>query len=107
MLLFLAVHLAVIGHASHIAQVAAERGAHIAASANGSVAGINNASVQASIVARDLGAQLGSAPVVQWNGRAVAVTVHVVTQKLVPFLPNEIHRTVWVAEETFVREQDR
>lgn len=107
MLLFLAVHLAVIGHASHVAQVAAERGAHVAASANGSVNGLQNASIQASTVARDLGAQLGSAPSVQWNGRTVGVTVHIVTQKVVPFLPNEIHRTVWVAEESFVREQDR
>ena len=105
--LFLAVHLAIIGHASHVAQVAAERGAQIAAASNGSVSGLHFAMKQASDVVHDMGAHLGAAPTVQLSGKTVGVTVRLVTQKLVPFLPSTVSRTVWVAREEFVKEQDR
>lgn len=106
-ILFLAVHLAILGHASHVAQVAAERGAQTAAASNGSVSGVRSAINQASAVVHDMGAHLGSAPSVQSNGRTIGVTVQLVTQKLVPFLPSSVSRTVWVAREDFVKEQDR
>lgn len=105
--LFVVIHLAILGHASHVAQLAAQRGAQVAASANGSVDGTQRAVQQASAVARELGAALGSPPTVHWNDRTVGLTVHLVTQKLVPFLPHDVSRTVWMTQETFLKEQDR
>ena len=105
--LFVVIHLAILGHASHIAQLAAQRGVQVAASANGSVDESQRAIQQASTVARDLGAALGSPPTLHRNGRTVGLTVHIVTQKLVPFLPHNVSRTVWMAEESFLKEQDR
>ena len=107
MVLFVGVHLAILGHATHVAQLAAQRGAHIAASANGSVGEIQRAVQQASEVAHELGAHLASPPTLQWNGRTVGLTVHLVTQRLVPFLPTEVSRTVWMAQEAFLKEQER
>ena len=105
--LFLAVHLAVLGHASHVAQAAAQRGAHVAAASNGSMNGLRQAVSLSSNVVQELGGELGSLPVVRRSGRTVGVTVHLVTQKIVPFMPNNLRRTVWVAQEEFIREQDR
>lgn len=106
-LLFLIVHIAVLSHASHIAQVAALRGAQIAASANGSVDEINRAIQQSQQIARDMGTSLATQPQVTWNQRSVGLSVRVRTQSVLPFLPNEVERTVWVAEEKFMMEQDR
>lgn len=105
--LFLVIHFAVLGHASHVAQIAAQRGAQVAASSNGSVDEIQRAVQQASVVVNDLGAHLNAVPIVRWSGQTVGVTVRISTQKLVPFLPHEVSRTVWATQEVFLREQDR
>ncbi len=105
--LFVVIHLAILGPASHVAQLAAQRGVQVAATANGSVDGTQRAIQQASAVARELGATLGAPPTLHWSDRTVGLTVHLMTQKLVPFLPNDVSRTVWVAQETFLKEQER
>lgn len=105
--LFLAVHLVILGHASHVAQVAAQRGAQVAAVSNGSINGFQQATQLSRNVVSELGGTLGSSPVIHRSEKTVGVTVHLVTQELVPFLPNSVYRTVWVAKEEFIREQDR
>lgn len=106
-LLFLIVHIAVLSHASHVAQVAALRGAQIAASANGSVDELGRAIQQSQRIAREMGATITSRPQLKWGERSVGMAVRVTTQSVVPFLPHEVERIVWVAEEKFILEQNR
>lgn len=106
-LLFLSVHLAILAHASHVAQLAAQRGAQVAATANGSVSVLRRSVETVNRTIQDLGGNLDSAPQVKQMNRLVGVSVVLRVQGVVPYLPTRVERTVWVTNEEFIMEQDR
>ncbi len=106
-LLFMSAHLAVLSHASHVAQLAAQRGAQIAAGAYGSPEIMQMAQVQSQQTVADLGGNIVGLPQVLSSSRMTAMTVELSVDGIVPFLPTHVTRTAWVSKEEFVLEQDR
>lgn len=106
-LLFMSVHFAVLAYASHVAQLAAQRGAQLASTSDGSTEVLNNA-IQYSIqTVADLGGSVSRSPRIHQTSLLTGMTVSVEIQQIVPFLPTTLERTVWVSHERFIMEQDR
>lgn len=103
----MAVHVAVIAHASHVAQLAAQRGAQAAAAADGSVNVNTSAIGTATQTVTDLGGHLAQTPQILLLPRLTGMRVDLQIQGIVPFLPTHVQRTVWVSKEEFILEQDR
>jgi hypothetical protein len=104
---FMAAHFAVLAHASHVAQLAAQRGAQIAASADGSVDVLNEAKRHSAQTVADLGGHLAKSPQLLYRSSLTGMKVDLEVQGIVPFLPTQVKRTVWMANEQFILEQDR
>jgi len=106
-LLFMSVHFAVFAHASHVAQLAAQRGAQIASTADGSVDVLSNASQISIRTVAELGGHISQSPRIHHTSFLTGMTVAVEIQRIVPFLPTRLERTVWVSNEQFIMEQNR
>lgn len=105
--LFVSVHLAVLSHARHIALVAAQSGAEIAASADGSNEILMRAREQSLRTVKELGGHLAEVPHVVSTSALVGMQINLEIVGIVPFLPTHVVRTVWVSREQFILEQDR
>ncbi len=104
---FMAAHFAVLAHASHVAQLAAQRGAQIAAAANGSIDVLNKAKRHSAQTVADLGGHLANSPQLLYTSSLTGMKVDLEVQGIVPFLPTQVRRTVWMSNEQFILEQDR
>ena len=103
----MAVHFAVLAHASHVAQLAAQRGAQIAATADGSPDVLSDAQRSSAQTVSELGGNLAASPRLEYTSTLMGMTVELEIQSIVPFLPTRVQRTVWVSNERFMLEQER
>jgi len=106
-LLFTSVHFAVFAHASHVTQLAAQRGAQLASTAGGSVNVLNEAKNVSVQTVAELGGNLAQGPQILFTSSLTGMRVETEIQQIVPFLPTHVTRTVWVSNEQFIMEQDR
>lgn len=101
------VHLASYAYASHVANVAALRGAQRASAQATTAVGIVAGLSEIERVTHELGSTLVVAPRVMLEGDSVRAQVSLKVAKVVPFLPHIVTRTAWAAREDFLRSQDR
>lgn len=106
-ILFMAVHFAVLAHASHVAQLAAQRGAQVAATRDDAPDALSDALRISQQTVSELGGHLAQTPRFVYTSQLTGMTVTLTVQGIVPFLPTQVERTVWVSHERFVLEQDR
>lgn len=106
-MLFMAVHFAVLAHASHVAQLAAQRGAQVAATQDDAPDALTDALRISQQTVSDLGGHLAQTPRFVYTSQLTGMTVTLNVQGIVPFLPTHVERTVWVSHERFMLEQDR
>lgn len=106
-ILFVVVHAAALAHAGQVASLAANRGAQLAASADGT--STSNFFVRQEIqrTISELGNTLESAPQITAYGGTVNVSVRISVSRIVPFLPHTVRRNASAPFERFVEEQDR
>ncbi len=104
---FLGVHATALAHGAHVANVAAIRGAQIAAFSHSEGNDVVRALNEMEQVVSDLGSHIYSAPSLEIGSRSVRVTVKVAVQSVVPFLPTSVTRSAIVSREQFLMEQDR
>ena len=104
---FLGVHATALAHGAHVANVAAIRGAQIAAFSNSEGNDVVLALNEMEQVVSDLGSHMYSAPSLEIGSKSVRVTVKVAVQSVVPFLPTSVTRLAIVSREHFLMEQDR
>lgn len=106
-MLFVAVHAAALSHAGHIASVAANRGAQLAASSNGSSESVSMVRQGIQRTVAELGSRLNSEPQLSTYSGTVEVTVRISVPSVVPFLPDTVSRSASAPLEQFIQEQDR
>jgi hypothetical protein len=97
----------VFAHASHVTQLAAQRGAQLASTAGGSVNVLNEAKNVSVQTVAELGGNLAQGPQILFTSSLTGMRVETEIQQIVPFLPTHVTRTVWVSNEQFIMEQDR
>jgi hypothetical protein len=103
---FLGVHVAALAHGAQVANVAATRGAQVAAT---STSDMPSASVTQEVlqVVTELGSKLRMTPAISATADSVRVTVVLHVQSIVPFLPTSVTRSAIVSRERFILEQNR
>lgn len=106
-ILFVGIHVGSLARAGQVAGLAAFRGAQMAAAADGSAGQTVEVLREIDRTITELGSRASTAPRVLIGPRAVRVSVTVDVEQIVPFLPVSSTRSVTVARETFLREQDR
>lgn len=104
---FLGAQAAAFFHAAHIAQLAAEQGAQVAATAGTFTENVVPALNRMESVVAELGASMSNEPIVRESVQYVETTVSVRIPSIVPFLPTSVSRTTQARWERFLREQDR
>jgi hypothetical protein len=104
---FLGAHAASIAYGSHVATVAASRGAQMTAAVSSQGSEMVMALNEIEQVVRELGANMTTPPVIRIDSESVTVNVTLDIQRIVPFLPTQVSRTASVARERFVMEQNR
>lgn len=104
---FLGAQVAAYFHASHIAQLAAEQGAQVAATAGTFTENVVPALNRMESVVAELGSSMSYAPTVKESVQYVETTVSVRVTGIVPFLPTSVTRSTQARWERFLREQDR
>lgn len=105
--LLVGIHFVQLIHGGHVAVAAASRGAHVASTVQNDGSGAGSVFEVVRSMARDLGSTLEGAPVVEMDADSVTVTVGVVFDGAVPFLPAHIRRSVTVPRERFMTEDER
>lgn len=106
-ILFVIVHAATLAHAVQIASLAANRGAQLAASSEGTSDSAFLVRQEIQRTVNDLGNHLDSSPQLSTYRGNVQVTVRVSIPRIVPFLPIAISRSATAPLESFIEEQDR
>jgi Flp pilus assembly protein TadG len=106
-ILFLIVHVATMTHAGQVASLAANRGAQLAASSEGTSNAMHLVRQEIRRTVNDFGNNLESTPQITVYGGAVNVAVQVSVPRIVPFLPHVIRRSASAPMERFIEEQDR
>jgi Flp pilus assembly protein TadG len=106
-ILFLIVHAAAMTHAGQVASLAANRGAQLAASSEGTSNSLHLVRQEVQRTINDLGNNLESTPQITMFRGSVNVAVQVSIPRIVPFLPYVISRTASAPLERFIEEQDR
>lgn len=106
-ILFLGAHAASLAYGSHVATIAASRGAQMTAAVSGQGREVVAALNEVEQVVRELGARMDTPPAIRIDNESVTVNVTLEIQQIVPFLPTQVSRTAHVARERFVMEQDR
>ena len=104
---FLGAHAASLAYGSHVATIAASRGAQMTAAVSGQGTEMVAALNEVEQVVRELGAHMNTPPRIRMDSESVTVNVTLDIQRIVPFLPTQVSRTAHVARERFVMEQDR
>lgn len=105
--LLMGVHLVQLIHGGHVAIAAATRGAQVASAVQDDASGIGSTVEAVRTVTNDLGSRLDGAPLVSLTSRTVTVTVGIVFDGAVPFLPEHVTRSVTVPRERFMGEEER
>ena len=106
-LFFVAVHAASLSHAGQIASVAANRGAQLAASSDGSSESASSIREGIQRTVLELGSQLSAEPQFSTYFGSAEVTVQISVPRVVPFLPDSVKRSASAPLEQFIKEQDR
>ena len=104
---FLGVHAASVAYGSHVATIAAGRGAQMAAAASTQGPDIVAALNEVERVVKELGAKMSATPGIRIDSESVTVNVTLDIQRVVPFLPSRVSRNAHVSRERFIMEQDR
>jgi hypothetical protein len=104
---FLGAHAASLAYGSHVATIAASRGAQATASVSEQGTEMVVALNEVERVIRELGAHMNTPPRIRMDRESVTVNVTLDIKRIVPFLPVQVSRTAHVARERFVMEQDR
>lgn len=106
-ILFAGVQVGSLARAGQVAGIAAFRGAQLAAAADGSAGQTVAVLREIDNTVNELGSHATSAPQVEIGRRAVRVSVTVDVAQIVPFLPTSSTRSVTMAREIFIKDQDR
>lgn len=106
-ILFVGAHLTAYARGAQVANAAATRGVQVAAAVQPDAEGTWSALREIDTVVSDLGYRSAAAPSVEVGPRTARVTVSLVVQRVVPFLPGIVTRTAQAPREVFLRSQDR
>lgn len=106
-LYFLSAHVAAIFHVSQVAQLAAEQGAQVAATAGTFSDNVVPALNRMESVVHDLGSSFAVSPTIRETTKFVESTVTLRVPRIVPFLPTTVTRTSHASWERFMKEQER
>lgn len=107
LLAFMCFHIGSLMHQSHIAQVAAIRGAAVASSMNPGEDARRRAHNEIERVVSDLNSRLVRPPVISYRDSGVQVKVSLRASSAISFLASEADAMVWQPLETFQLEQYR
>ena len=100
-------HVGSLLHQSHVAHVAAARGAEVAVSTPWSPNMRETAMYEIERVVRDLASSLAHVPDISHEPGGVRISVSLKASSALPFLPQVASASVWQPWESFRREQDR
>lgn len=106
-ILFMGAHLTAYARGSQVANAAALRGAQVAASVEPDSTGTWATLREIDTVVADLGFRAAAAPEIEVGPQDARVTVSLVINRVVPFLPSVVTRSAQVPREIFLRAQDR
>lgn len=107
LIVFMCFHLGSTFHQSHIAQLAASRGASVASGLAQTDSSVLQARREIERVVSDLGSRLATQPVISYRDRGVEVRVTLTSSTAVSFLPATASADVWRPMESFRQEHDR
>jgi hypothetical protein len=107
LLVFMCFHFGSLYHQTHIAQLAANRGATVGSAFAYSHESAKQAQSEAERVARELGSALTSIPEVSYRDQGLVVKVSLRTSTAISFLPSIATAEAWRPLESFRLEQDR
>jgi Flp pilus assembly protein TadG len=107
LIVFMCFHLGSLFHQTHVAHLAATRGATVASSMNLSSDSVHRARAEIERVIADLDSRLATAPVISYRDRGVQVEVALRASTAISFLPSLASATAWRPLESFRLEQDR
>ncbi len=105
-LLFAGVHVTSLARAAQVANIAATRGAQVAAASPDGASPLPVLE-EVDVVVGDLGARAPRPARVSVGPRTVRVTVELEIRPVVPFLPVRVVRTATAPRERFLLEQER
>lgn len=100
-------HLGSLFHQSHIAELAAIRGASVASGLDISSQSSSQARLEIRRVVTELGSHLASEPSISYENRGVQVTVRIRSSTALSFLPSVATAEVWQPMELFRDETQR
>ena len=100
-------HLGSLFHQSHIAELAAIRGASVASGLDISSQSSSQARLEIRRVVTELGSHLVSEPSISYENRGVQVTVRIRSSTALSFLPSVATAEVWQPMELFRDETQR
>jgi Flp pilus assembly protein TadG len=107
LLAFMCFHIGSILHQTHVAQVAAIRGATIASALNQSAESNHQARLEVMRVVSDLDSELAFQPSIIFRDSGVQVKVTLKTSTALSFLPSTASAEAWRPFESFRLEQQR
>lgn len=100
-------HFAALLHTTHVGNLAATRGSHVASSQLATFGNISMAVDEVDTVVGELGARSVRRPTISVAEKVVTVSVFLESPKIIPFLPTSVIRTATSAREIFMKAQDR
>jgi len=104
---FMCFHLGSLFHQTHIAELAAIRGASIASGLDISARSSGQARLEIRRVISELGSHVASEPMISYKNQGVEVTVRLQASSAVSFLPSVATAQVWRPMESFRDETQR
>jgi len=104
---FMCFHLGSLFHQTHIAELAAIRGASIASSLDISAHSSSQARLEIRRVVSELGSSVASEPIISYKNQGVEVTVRLQASTAISFLPSVATAHVWRPMESFRDETQR
>ena len=107
LLTFMCFHLGSLFHQSHIAELAAIRGASVASGLDISSQSSSQARLEIRRVVTELGSHLVSEPSISYENRGVQVTVRIRASSALSFLSSVATAEVWQPMELFRDETQR
>lgn len=104
---FMCFHLGSLFHQTHIAELAAIRGASIASGLDISSQSASQARLEIRRVVSELGSRIASEPIISYKNQGVEVTVQIQASSAISFLPTSASAQVWRPMESFRDETQR
>lgn len=104
---FMCFHLGSLFHQTHIAELAAIRGASIASGLDISAQSSSQARLEIKQVVSELGSHVVSEPMISYKNKGVEVTVRLRASSAISFLPSIATAQVWRPMESFRDETQR